>query len=55
MDIEGKDARLPLPKSVLTRLKSVIAFLKYFSDIIINTDGVFSQPCYPHLNTPIDL
>ena len=43
-----------LPTSILMRLKSVIAFLKYFSGIIINTDGVFSQPCYPHLNTLID-
>ena len=41
-------------QSVLTRLRSVIAFLKYFSDIITNKDSVFSQPCYPHLNTPID-
>ena len=47
-------SEFPLPKSVLTRLKSVIAFLKYFSDIITNKDGVFSQPCYLHLNTPID-
>ena len=45
----------PLPMNVLMmRLKSIIAFLKYFSDIIINADGVFSQSCYPYLNTPID-
>ena len=36
------------------RLNSVIVFLKYFSDLIINTDGIFSQPCYPHLTTHID-
>ena len=36
------------------RLKSVIVFLKYFSDLIINTDGVFSQLCYPRLTTHID-
>lgn len=33
---------------------SPIACLKYFSDMIIHTDGVFSQSCYPHPNTPID-
>ena len=38
----------------LMRLKSVIAFIKYFKDMIISTDCVFSKPCYPHLNTPID-
>ena len=36
------------------KLKSVIVFLKYFLDLIINTDGVFSQPCYPHQTTRID-
>ena len=43
-----------LTTSVLMRLKSVIAFLTYFSDIIIHTQSVFSQPSYPHLNTPTD-
>ena len=44
-----------LPTSVLTRLKSIIAFLRYFWGIkVIHADGVFSQSCYPHLNTPID-
>ena len=40
--------------SFLMRLKSVFVFLKYFSDLIINTDGVFPQPCYAHLTTRID-
>ena len=36
------------------RLKSVIALLKFYLDVIINRDGVFSQPCYPRQNKPID-
>ena len=36
----------PLPTSVLMRLKSVIALLKYFSGKIINTDGVSSKHTY---------
>ena len=43
-----------LPTNVLTRLKFVIAILKYFLDVIMNPDGVFSQSCYSHLNTPIN-
>ena len=50
----GKISQPQLLTSVLMRLKSVIVFLKYFSDLIINTDGVFSQLCYPHLTTHID-
>ena len=34
--------------------QSFIAFLEYYLDIITNTDGLFPQPCYPRLNTPID-
>ena len=31
-----------------------LSLLSSASVIILNTDGVFSQPCYSHLNTPID-
>ena len=44
-----------LPTCVLMRLKSIIAFLRYFWGIkVIHADGIFSQSCYPRLNTPID-